>query len=96
MRLLSPCLTNVSRAATILPMSRPRHPDKHLERAVRYAESQGWRVELSEGPTWGHLLCPRSTRDGCIVGVYCTPVNPESGARRITRLVDLCPHKEEG
>jgi hypothetical protein len=30
-------------------MSRPRHPDKHIERAFRYAESLGWRVEISNG-----------------------------------------------
>jgi hypothetical protein len=25
---------------------RPRHPKKHIEDAVNYAESRGWRVEL--------------------------------------------------
>lgn len=58
-------------------MSRPRHPNKHLERAICYAESQGWRVELSNGHAWGHLLCPQNTQDGCTIGVYSTPNNPE-------------------
>ena len=24
---------------------RPRHPNKHIEEAIQYAESLGWRVE---------------------------------------------------
>jgi hypothetical protein len=76
-------------------MGRPRHPNKHIERAVCYAESLGWRVEISNGHAWGHLLCPNSTREGCIVGVWSTPKNPENHARRITRDVDSCPHRND-
>jgi hypothetical protein len=74
-------------------MGRSRHPNKHIERAIRYAESIGWRVEMSSGHAWGHLLCPKSTREGCIIGVYSTPKCPETHARQITREVDLCPHR---
>jgi len=73
-------------------MGRPRHPNKHIERAIKYAESLGWRVELSNGHAWGFLLCPRSTREGRAVAVWSTPRNPENHARQLTREVDLCPH----
>ena len=73
-------------------MARPRHPDKHIEKAVRYAESLGWRVEISNGHAWGFLLCPQHTREGCSVTVNSTPRRPENHARKITRDVDLCPH----
>lgn len=73
-------------------MSRPRHPHKDIERAVRHAESLGWRVFMSQGHAWGHLLCPLTTRDGCRVSVWSTPRNPENHARQIQREIDLCPH----
>lgn len=77
-------------------MSRPRHPNKHIERAILYAESLGWWVEMSKrGHAWGHLLCPRSTREGCIIGIWSTPRNPENHARHIRRRVDTCPHRDE-
>ena len=57
-------------------MSRPRHPDKDIERAVKYAESQGWRFKLSRGHAWGHLYCPGATRDGCRTSVWSTPAIP--------------------
>lgn len=76
-------------------MSRSRHPNKSIERVVKYAESLGWRVEMSRGHAWGHLLCPERTRDGCLVGVYSTPRNPENHARHIRRDIDLCPHMEK-
>jgi len=65
-------------------MGRPRHPNKHIERAIKYAESLGWRVELSNGHAWGFLLCPRSTREGRAVTVWSTPRNPENHARQLT------------
>jgi len=73
-------------------MGRPRHPDKHIEKAVLYAENLGWRWEISRGRAWGHLMCPETSREGCIVGVYSTPRNPENHARHIRREVDVCPH----
>jgi hypothetical protein len=76
-------------------MSRPRHPNKHIERAVRYAEMLGWRVQMSKGHAWGHLYCPHGTRESCIVSVWSTPRNPESHARHIRRDVDRCPHGPE-
>ena len=76
-------------------MGRIKHPNKHIERAIKYAESLKWRVELSNGHAWGHLLCPLRTREGCIVGVWSTPKNPENHARQITREVDMCPHWDD-
>ena len=74
-------------------MGRSRHPDKHIEKAIRDAESLGWRVEMSNGHAWGFLLCPQHTRDGCSVTVNSTPRVPENHARKLRRDVDLCPHR---
>jgi hypothetical protein len=71
---------------------RPRHPNKHIEEAVQYAEEHGWRVEMSEGHNWGFVLCPERSREGCSIGVYSTPKVPEDHARRIRRGVDRCTH----
>ena len=77
-------------------MARPRHPDKHIEAAIRYAESLGWRVEISNGHAWGHLLCPRRARNGHIVPVWSTPRSPERHARWILQQIAKCRHGEEG
>ena len=76
-------------------MARPRHPNKHIEAAVRYAERLGWRVEISQGHAWGHLLCPRQGREGHIVPVWSTPRSPENHARQLRRRIDSCPHGQE-
>lgn len=73
-------------------MKRSRHPNKHVDVAVAEALEMGWRLELSNGHAWGHLLCPHCTRDGCIVSVWSTPKNPEGQAKRIRRALDKCPH----
>lgn len=73
-------------------MARPRHPNKEIEASVAYAESVGWRLEMSKGHAWGHLLCPRHSRDGCMVSVWSTPRNGENHARGIRRAVDRCTH----
>ena len=75
-------------------MSRSRHPDKHIEAAIVYAESLGWRVEKSSARahSWGKLLCPLTTRDGCRVLVWSTPRDCENHARHITQKVDQCEH----
>jgi len=73
-------------------MSRPRHPNKHIESAVQYAEALGWRFKKSKGHAWGHLYCPHNTRDGCRISVWSTPKHPENHARHIRQEVDDCLH----
>jgi len=77
-----------------VPMSRSRHPDQHIERAIQYAESLGWRVVSSNGHAWGRLFCPRSTREGCIISIWSTPRVGENHARHIRNKVDSCPHRD--
>lgn len=75
-------------------MSRPRHPDKAIEKAVKFAEGLGWNLNKSSGKghTWGILYCPLSTRDGCKIGVYCTPRDGDNHAKHIRREVNKCQH----
>ena len=71
-------------------MGRSHHPKKHIEAAIRYAEQQGWTVELSRrGHAWGKLRCPA---ERCLIVVYSTPRSEENHARHIRRQVDNCPH----
>lgn len=73
-------------------MTRPRHPNAHIEAAIRHGESLGWRVTLSNGHAWGRLYCPLETREGCIVLVWSTPRVPENHARQIRRSIDTFGH----
>jgi hypothetical protein len=73
-------------------MARSRHPDKHIEKAVRYAEMLGWRIELSTGHIWGKMYCPEASRDGHIVFVQSTPRSCENHARHLRREIDVCQH----
>ncbi len=76
-------------------MGRPRHPDKHIEKAIKYAEAKGWRVVMSNGHAWGRLLCPFDGRGGHAFGVWSAPTDPEGFARSIIRRVDQCTHERE-
>ena len=75
-------------------MSRPSHPNKHVEAAVSYAEGKGWRCTMSgkSSHSWGTLMCPLEDRDGCRIIVNSTPRNPENHAKQIQRKVDKCDH----
>jgi hypothetical protein len=78
-------------------MPRRRHPDAHIEKALRYAERDGWRVELL-GPRahgWGKMYCPHNDPDCrcgefCVTVVWGTPRRPENHARQLRRVVDGC------
>ncbi|NCX94248.1 MAG: hypothetical protein EBX40_06200 [Gammaproteobacteria bacterium] len=76
---------------------RPKHPNKELEKAVKYAESKGWRYQTPGGSAhaWGRLLCPLATREGHAMSVWSTPRNPENHAKQIKRNVDSCDHSGE-
>lgn len=73
---------------------RKTHPNKHIEAAVQYAESKGWRFKDpgASAHAWGRLLCGEATREGCQLSVWSTPKNPENHAKQIKRAVDSCPH----
>ncbi len=76
---------------------RKTHPNKELERAIQYAESQGWRYKKVGGSAhaWGRLLCPLKDREGCSMFVWSTPRNPETHAKRIRKRINLCSHDIE-
>ena len=79
-------------------MKRPKHQNKHIEQAVSYAESKGWRF-VSPGHSahvWGRLFCAQADRSGCRVSVNSTPRVPEHHAQNIRKIVDSCPHDEGG
>lgn len=71
-------------------MARPKHPNKHIREAIRYAEQHGWTFEKSRGHIFGTLRCP--VRGACRHSVFSTPRNPEGHAKEIRRVVDRCPH----
>jgi hypothetical protein len=73
-------------------MPRPRHPNKEIEAAVRWAESLGWRFVKGRGHVWGILLCPAAVRAGCRVRVDSTPRTSENHAHYVRRRVGRCPH----
>jgi hypothetical protein len=86
------CLTRVNSFPRISWMSRPRHPDKHIENAIKHAESLGWRVEMSNGHAFCRIFCPLDSQEGHIVSVWSTPKVLENHARHIRRKVDSCNH----
>ncbi|AIS11357.1 membrane protein [Pseudomonas chlororaphis subsp. aurantiaca] len=76
-------------------MARTPHPKKDIEMALRYAEWQGWRVEVGGGHGWGKIYCPYNSEvcrcgEFCITSVWCTPKNPAQHARALCRVVDNC------
>jgi len=76
---------------------RPKHPNKEIEHALKYAESKGWRYHQSgnSAHAWGRILCPLSTREGHSMSIWCTPRSPENHAKQIIRNVDACEHQGE-
>ena len=44
---------------------------------------------------WGRLYCPHADRDGCQVGVWSTPKNPEDHAKQVVRAIERCPRGKE-
>jgi len=66
------------------------HPNKHIRKAIRHAEDNGWSFEMSNGHAYGIIYCPRNARDGHRKTVYSTPRNPEDHARRLVAAVNAC------
>lgn len=85
-------------------MSRRRHPNKDIEKAVCHAEKHGWQIQMATGHAWGKMFCPANSKDCrcgnfCVTSINTTPRNPVSHAKQIRRVVDNCqfkPTKKEG
>ena len=76
-------------------MSRPGHPKKEVENALRHAESKGWHVSVGGGHCWGRIYCPYNDADCrcgefCITSIWSTPKNPTNLAKQLLRVVDNC------
>ncbi|WP_203250197.1 hypothetical protein [Cysteiniphilum marinum] len=76
---------------------RTKHPNKEIEKAIKYAEMKGWRYQSSgnSAHAWGRLLCPLENRDGHSISVWSTPRSAENHAKQIRRVVDNCEHQGE-
>ena len=76
-------------------MVQPKHPNKEIEQAIRYAESKRWRYYSSEhsAHAWGRLLCPLTAREGHSMSIWSTPKSADYHARQIRRNVDACEHR---
>lgn len=76
---------------------RKKHTHKVIEKAVLYAEQNGWLLKETGGSAhaWARLLCPLHSRIGCSMSVWSTPKNAESHAKQIRRRVDVCIHSNE-
>jgi hypothetical protein len=76
-------------------MVRATHPKKEVESALRYAEANGWRVEVDGSHAWGRIYCPYNSSDCrcgqfCVTSVWSTPSNAGNHAKAIRRVVDNC------
>ena len=71
------------------------HPNKEIAAAIKYAEDNGWRIDVGGSHAWGKMYCPHNSSD-CRCGEFCknsiwsTPKNPENHAKLIRRVVDNC------
>jgi len=76
-------------------MPRKPHPKPDIEKALQYAEGQGWEIRKATGHAWGVLYCPYNDKE-CRCGEFCkssissTPKNIGNHAKQIRRVVDKC------
>jgi hypothetical protein len=69
---------------------RPRHKNKHVEAALKYAETRGWKVEYrGSGHVWSRMTCPHGHSEHQMT-IYSTPAIPEHHASRIRAFADRC------
>jgi hypothetical protein len=76
-------------------MARKTHPKQEVEDALRYAEKNGWHVDIGGSHAWGKIKCPYSDkecRNGifCISSIWSTPKNSGNHGKQIRRIVDNC------
>lgn len=84
-------------------MSRIKHKNKDIEKALQYAEQNGWIVEVhnnSKSHAGGVIKCQQNSKKCwtsiyCITSIWSTPKNPYNHARQIIKIVDKCIYKRK-
>jgi hypothetical protein len=76
-------------------LKRAKHPSKEIEAALRFAESEKWRVDVGGSHAWGKMFCPfnqETCRCGefCITSIWSTPRDAENHARALKKVVEKC------
>jgi hypothetical protein len=76
-------------------MGRRSHPKQEIEAALKYAELNGWHIDVGGSHAWGKIYCPYNDRECrcgtfCISSVWSTPKNAGNHAKQIRRIVDNC------
>jgi hypothetical protein len=83
-------------------MPRKKHTNQKIERAIQFAEENGWTVKApgKSAHSFGILRCPHNDK-ACRCGRFCsasiwgTPKNPEAEASKIRRVVENCIYHAE-
>ncbi len=76
-------------------MARHSHSKSEIEAALKYAEQNGWRVDVGGSHAWGKIYCPYNDKEcrggiSCISSIWSTPKNAGNHAKQIKRVVDNC------
>jgi hypothetical protein len=76
-------------------MTRKSHPNKDIEKALKYAEKNGWVIKVGGSHAWGRMSCPyndENCRFGkfCLISIWSTPSVPKHHASQIRKVVDKC------
>ncbi|ATY92299.1 hypothetical protein WCU81_13595 [Pectobacterium atrosepticum] len=67
-----------------------KHPNKHIQEAIEYALTRGWRFYSSNGHAFGRLICSTPDHSTHIMSIWSTPSVSENHAKQIRRNVDSC------
>lgn len=94
---LNGCRLTTKFKSTILEtyLKRAKHASKEIEAALRFAESEKWRVDVGGSHAWGKMFCPfnqETCRCGefCITSIWSTPRDAENHARALKKVVEKC------
>lgn len=76
-------------------MVRRTHPKSEIEAALKYAEQNGWKIDVGGSHAWGKIYCPYNDKECrcgnfCIASIWSTPKNSGNHAKQIRRVVDNC------
>lgn len=77
-----------------------KHPNKDIEKVIRYAVSLNWTVRPASGHAWGGLRCPHNESECrcgqfCQISVWRTPKNPGNFAKQLKKKITGCVYNTD-